>query len=256
MPDKSTAASWFVRNILYGKFQILAKAKSYSITSFNTTITSMGDSIMNTSKSSCGSCDIVFDSRSKPVYCLQCVRWYHKTNCYRGHRCRRTFSDHSSTNTSVDSASHSALRADPPNPTVAVPSATSPLGPISTSNASPLTSILAGSSSLTSTTLAIQNREPLSQPALSIVTPVSDSQRSPPPPRTVPPPLDPDAQQFHPRALPPPRLGKKTKAKQNVADLTPEKAETESLKIELSYARVQIIDLETKNNDKDKTIKI
>ena len=253
MPDKSTAASWFVRNILYGKFQILAKAKSYSIASFNTTITSMGDSIMNTSKSSCGSCDIVFDSRSKPVYCLQCVRWYHKTNCYRGHRCRRTFSHQSSSNISGDSASHSALRADPSNPTVAVPSAISPLGPISTSNASPQT---AGSSSLTSTTLTSQNREPLSQPALSIVTPVPDSQRSPPPPRTVPPPLDPDAQQFQPRALPPPRLGKKTKAKQNAADLTPEKAEIESLKIELSYARAQIIDLETKNNDKDKTIKI
>ena len=85
---------------------------------------------------------------------------------------------------------------------------------------------------------------------------MSESQRSPPLPRTVPPPLDPDAHQFHPQALPPPRIGKKTKAKQNVADLTPEKAEIESLKIELSYARAQIIDLETKNIDKDKTIKI
>ena len=83
-----------------------------------------------------------------------------------------------------------------------------------------------------------------------------DSQRSPPLPRAAPPSLDPDARQFHPQILPPPRIGKKTKAKSNTADLTPEKAEIESLKIELSYARAQIIDLETKNSDKDKTIKI
>ena len=251
MPDKSTAASWFVKNILYGKFQILAKAKSYSIASFNTAITSMGDSLMNTSKSSCGSCDIVFDSRSKPVYCLQCVRWYHKTNCYRGHRCRRTFSDLPFANIAGDSASPSVLQDDPANPTVA----TTPVDQVSTSNASSPTSMIAASSSLTSTP-AIQNREPLQQPALSILSTVSDSQRSPLFPRTVPPPLDPDAQQFHPQALPPPRIGKKTKAKQNAAELTPEKAEIESLKIELSYARAQIIDLETKNIDKDKTIRI
>ena len=85
---------------------------------------------------------------------------------------------------------------------------------------------------------------------------MSGSQRSPPLPRTVPPPLDPNAQQFRPQALPPPRVGKKTKTKQREADLTPEKAEIESLKIELSYARTQIIDLETRNIDKDKTIKI
>ena len=208
MPDKSNTASWFLRNILYGKFQILAKAKSYSIASFNTAITSMGDSIMNTSKCSCGSCDIVFDSRSKPVYCLQCVRWYHKTNCYRGHRCRRTFSDHPSANIAGFSASQSVLRDDPPNPTVALASATSPVDQVSALNASSPTSMVAASSSLTSTP-AIQNREPLLQPAPSILSSMSESQRSPPLPRTVPPPLDPDAHQFHPQALPPPRIVKK-----------------------------------------------
>ena len=256
MPDKSTAASWFVRNILHGKFQILAKAKSYSIASFNTAITSLGDAIMNTSKHSCGSCDIVFDSRSKPVYCLQCVRWYHKTNCYRGHRCRRrTYSDHTISNHTEASATQRTQEDVPLIPTVAIASITSPVAPTPTLSASSQPSTEAASSSVSSMP-AIQNHELIQQPAGSILSSVSDSQRPPPLPRTVPPPLDPDAQQFHPRALPPPRNVKKTKVRQTESDFTPEKAEIESLKIELSYARTQIIDLETKNIDKDKTIKI
>ena len=31
MPDTSTSALWFVKNVLYGKFQVLAKAKSFNI---------------------------------------------------------------------------------------------------------------------------------------------------------------------------------------------------------------------------------
>ena len=35
MPDGSNSALWFLQNVLLGKFQVLAKAKSYNITSFN-----------------------------------------------------------------------------------------------------------------------------------------------------------------------------------------------------------------------------
>ena len=43
---------------------------------------------------------------------------------------------------------------------------------------------------------------------------------------------------------------------QNISNFTPEKAEIESLKIELGYARTKITDLQTKIADRDQTINI
>ena len=43
---------------------------------------------------------------------------------------------------------------------------------------------------------------------------------------------------------------------QNISDFNPQKAEIESLKIELGYARTKITDLQSKIDDKDQTINI
>jgi hypothetical protein len=50
IPDKLACASWFVKNVLYGKFQLLAKAKSYTIARFNDAITNMGETSTNAFK--------------------------------------------------------------------------------------------------------------------------------------------------------------------------------------------------------------
>ena len=93
MPDKSSAASWFVKNVLLGKFQVLARAKSYDISKFNQVLSnlqsSMGLSSEDSNKNPCGFCDKVLDSRSVPTYCFQCTKSFHKTNCFKSHKCIR-----------------------------------------------------------------------------------------------------------------------------------------------------------------------
>ena len=107
MPDKTTSASWFVKNILYGKFQTLARSKSYSISKFNDALTSASQAVTSgkNNEDKCGSCEIAFDSRSKPLYCPKCVRWFHKTNCYRGHSCNGNSRETSSSSAWLQSGS-------------------------------------------------------------------------------------------------------------------------------------------------------
>ena len=66
-------------------------------------------------------------------------------------------------------------------------------------------------------------------------------------------PLNPNAHQFLPQ--PPPNV-RKPRQTQNGSSFTPEKAEIESLKIELGYARTKVVDLQTKNQDHEHTISI
>ena len=62
MPDGLTAALWFSQNVLFGKFQVLAKARSYNISRFNEAISSMAAPPSSSSKTKCASCDVLFDS--------------------------------------------------------------------------------------------------------------------------------------------------------------------------------------------------
>ena len=51
-------------------------------------------------------------------------------------------------------------------------------------------------------------------------------------------------------------MGRKASRNTKLPNFSPEKAEIEALKIELSYARTKVVDLETRNKDAENTIKI
>ena len=90
-----------------------------------------------------------------------------------------------------------------------------------------------------------------------VTCPVASSASLSPSPQEPASILDPDAQTFQPQLLPPAATNKKkSKQKQNLPKFSPERAEIESLKIELGFARTKVVDLETKNNDAENTIKI
>ena len=65
---------------------------------------------------------------------------------------------------------------------------------------------------------------------------------------------NPELPHIHP-PNPPPQT-RRQRMTQNISNFTPEKAEIESLKIELGYARTKITDLQSKIDDRDQTINI
>ena len=268
MPDKSTSALWFVKNVLYGQFQNLAKAKSFSIAGFNQAITAAG----NNPDKKCGYCDRNLDARSYPVNCSSCTKWFHKTNCHKAHRCRSTSNpallpslsispsvSSSVTSLSASTASASSTRAHQ------MPSSTNSYRPPSTKStavsspliitscpSNPAVMRTSASSSL-STSISLTSNSSVTR-SLVITVPSSVSSVTIPTSGISPPSssLNAGAPHFHP---PPPQL-KKAKQTQHLATFTPEKAEIESLKIQLSFARTKITDLETKNKDQEHSLNI
>ena len=284
MPDMSTSALWFVKNVLYGKFQVLAKSKSFNISRFNDAIASMVNPAPNQDDKNCGSCGVMFDSRSRPVYCIRCVGWFHKTNCYRGHRCSRnvsnTFTPSSTASEPVPLAT--SIQSSLPIPSTTFQPTSSPsistlsLSRPTFSNAkSPSTTAVSSShtASIASTSpLSLSSPHPLPATASSVPptasTPSTMSlavlnpcapQFSPQPPSVQQPPQQqyPLPQQQPASQLPPrPSQPRRPRVTQNVSSFTPEQAEIESLKIELGFARTKVVDLQTKLNDRDQTISI
>ena len=262
MPDRSTSALWFVKNVLYERFKDLAKARSFSIAGFNQAITSAGYNPGKHSKK-CGFCDRNLDARSFPLNCSSCDKWFHKTNCHKAHRCMSTSNTglpsslSTPASSSVISLSSSTAEATPTStsyhhpPTKSTTAASTISSTISTSPQSypavlrtsfaPMMAPLSSTSN-SSTTRALVMTVPSSLPSAS----VSTSDISPPSS------LNADAPLFNP---PPPQM-RKAKQTQHLSTFTPEKAEMESLKIELSFARTKITDLETKNKDQEQTINI
>ena len=247
MADKTTAALWFVKNVLYGKFQVLAKSRRYKISNFNHAILdSAVSSPLDPTKMKCGGCDISFDSRSKPIFCPRCTKWFHKTNCQKGHRC---FIPSPIATGPVSPPSTSAqplllqISSDP-HPLPSISSATRTATPTTTSiTSSPVTTSISPSTQLTTI--------PASSVPSSMTSPTTINSCS----------LNPSAQQFIPAALsptPPPQPSRqrRTRPAQNNPDLSPHKAEVESLKIELGYAHTKITELQSKNRDHQETIKI
>lgn len=231
LPDKSTSALWFVRNVLYGKFQVLAEAKCLSISRINEAITSLAGPSSNSSKTKCGSCDIPFDSRSKPVYCVRCVLWFHKTNCHRAHRCGTALPPHvagpsTSRDDQVSPADRDASSLPARQVLPALTASSAPSTPVTTTAA------------LVSLARSTSIETYLAPSAMHVSAPST---------------LNPNAHQFLPQ--PPPNM-RRPRQTQNVSSFTPEKAEIESLKIELSYARTKIVDLQTKSKDQEHTIEI
>ena len=245
MPDKSTSALWFVRNILYGKFQDQAKAKSYSIASLNKAITNAVESSANQFRRKCGHCDRNFDARSHPVHCSHCLKYFHRTNCHKAHKCAcsaQPLANSFPTSSSLTSIVPISMT------TVSSPSQQTPVMFSSASTATALnppvvfTNVVPTIYSTRSTTPAIMSA---SSPLTATVSSASSSD-------ILPPPLNVDAPAFqHPAAQ-----TRRPKLTQNISTFTPERAKVESLKIELSFARTKIADLKVKNDDQEQTINI
>ena len=298
MPDGSPAAAWFVKNVLQGKFLLLAKSKSYNISKFNDAITSISNKGA-IAKNLCGSCLKVLDSRSTPLYCFQCTKQFHKTTgCFRGHKCYKTqvSSSQFSPNTPAASTSVSitamptgslSLCSSPPPTTVpptnspsnaaiqaqsisllptSTPTAPSP--PITSSTrclpytsyssltiVPPAVSLISTLSSCTSSyyqTSTTNMSQLTTIPMVPSYTTATSLTSSTPLVSS----LDPDAPLFQSQNARPHKSTGRTNKKQNSPELSSEKAEIESLKIELGYARTKIVDLEAEVNDHRNTIKI
>ena len=253
MPDKSTSASWFVRNVLYGKMQAFAQAKKHDISAFNDAISKMSSTSSNQANLNtfCGFCLLSFDQRSKPVYCMKCVKWYHKTNCQKSHKCQTSFpdppqaarSEHSSLSSPSSTTSSVLFLPNSMGQTISPP----PTTPSSLSIIHvPITTLARTSSSCSTTSTSAFPTAPITTANVLATVP-------PPPNLSLT--LNPNAQQFSAQPANQP-LPKKTKTRQAPPNFSPEKAEIESLKMELSFARTKIVELDTKNAENEKTISI
>ena len=271
MPDRSTSAMWFVKNVLYCQFHDLAKAKSFSIAGFNQAITSAGNNPGKDSKK-CGFCDRKLDARSYPVNCSNCIKWFHKTNCHKAHKCMSpSLSASTSVSSSVVSLPQSTCAASAGSRSTSSCNSfqqpTTKSTPVTTTSSLTIFTSCSTNPALLRTSSTPQNLSasisatpnPHSSITRSLVitvptsipsSPVSTSDTSPPSY------LNADAPPYHPPPPPPPPQSKKARQTQHLSTFSPEKAEIESLKIQLSFARTKIADLETKNEDHEQTINI
>ena len=94
MPDKSKAPVWFAQHVINGRFQLLAKSKSYDIVKFNEAVRELVTKHLGRVKDqvSCKGCNLPFSGRSTPEHCNQCKQVYHKTKCFpsNDHTCYRS----------------------------------------------------------------------------------------------------------------------------------------------------------------------
>ena len=244
MPDKTTAALWFVTNVLHGKFQVLAKSRRFNISGFNNAIINGVASFpLNPTKMKCGGCGIQFDSRAKPLYCSKCTKWFHKTNCHKGHRCFLLASAPDTPSSSQTGTQSSNTLLPPSDPTTAV--TTGVPSPTTSVTSSPISSLPAV---ITSSLSLVPAPAPSAQLSSSPITIHSF-------------PLNPSAQQFIPASssvAPPPLLTRQRRPRQEQSNLnnSPRKAEVESLKIELGYAHTKIAEIQSRNRDHQETIRI
>ena len=271
MSDKTSAASWFVKNVLHGKFQLLARAKSYDISKFNQELSSfqssMGLSTGDSSKILCGFCDKTFDSRSVPTYCFQCTKSFHKTNCFKSHKCSRlpvrsvlTVSSvpapHTRSVTPCRTSVSNVTTTQQPDTSQTVPTRSLPsFHPAITTTVSSSSNMSSPRSSSPSAT----NSGPNIVPSTEIARLTTEAEQNPVMPGRVSS-LDPNASFFLPQSLSnyqqPSINTRPTKQKSKDQDFSSEKARIESLKIELSYARTKIVDLENKVKDGQESLKI
>ena len=86
-PCNTTAATWFLKNVLSDKFNSLAKSKKYAIKNFNEALSKVSHA-HPLSRDVCGFCSFPLDLRARPVTCDNCLLKFHKsTNCLRRHDC-------------------------------------------------------------------------------------------------------------------------------------------------------------------------
>ena len=249
LPDRLTAAIWFVQNILYDKFKSLAVLKKFDISKLNEAIRSIGTQLPNQDKQKCSSCKASFDLRSKPVSCNRCNTYFHtKPKCQKDHKCAVTPTDNPALN---QPNNHNLMAPYHSNAQLSIQQADLPR-PIdndqldnNTQFVSRNTVDLFDQSESSSEVMPTSTEIGLMRVSTVTIDPTNSnlaSQSS----------LNPEANLFIPPLPKNSRRDKKTA----VPTLTPQKAELEALKIEIRYAKTSIAELEGTLKDKNNTIKI
>ena len=91
MPNKSKAPVWFVDNVIYDRFSLLARTKSFDIENFNKSVRDLvgKHSRKMNATNVCMGCSTQFSGRSLPEHCAECDNYYHK-KCFltKEHHCK------------------------------------------------------------------------------------------------------------------------------------------------------------------------
>ena len=89
MPDKTTAALWFIQNILKERFVSQAKGKKFNIEAINKAVVQADkpDKMAHTHPLDCSHCGKRFTNGSRPVVCSKFSFYKHKTKCITLSRC-------------------------------------------------------------------------------------------------------------------------------------------------------------------------
>ena len=226
MQGHSTSAVWFLECVLMDKFSALAKSKRLSIAQFNQSLNNIQPP-KRVSIQDCGFCQKSLDHRSMSLLCNYCALSFH-TGCLKKHRCNPHLQR---SRTSIpDTITSSSLNlAVMPPPVSASPHANS---------------LTPGDNTTTQYSGSVSFLQPSTIPELtpSISAPIPSTS------------LNPRAPLFSPtdQATGSDQRKKKSHSPNN-SSFNPG---LESIKIELSYAKARIADLENQVNDKEQSIKI
>ena len=249
MPGKLKAAKWFLKYVIYEKFQSLAVSKKYDIKKLNEALAranaSPGTAFINDNK--CDLCSRSFDSRTKPTFCSRCSKWYHKSSCIKDHRCPRDSSSFQSVQVLPNASSDTNQLSRATNIGISYDSSAAPAIVTNCDStlsmpAQPVCSIGQFSASYSSNTHVERTAlgvDYTSTNAGNDLTRVVQRVG-----------LNPNASQFIPTSQ------NKQNKKKNTRNNDPLRAENDSLKVELSFTRTKIIELESKLNDKEQSNKI
>ena len=275
LPDKSTAAQWFVCNILHERFSNLAVTKKINIQKFNQFIAQIGKTTSSLhDRNVCSVCSNQYDCRSKPITCKSCSSTFHR-KCLKIHKCEAA---HLNQHDILGSGSSSS----PKGPSLMLGVNSIPSHANSSTFQFP-TQIKEGTEPLVETAIPDDSSTELIMPCFSTLNPTATSFQ----------PTDTGARQkkrtptsrasslaitnvsndpsqtlstdvvlsIAPRPssnLPneQPQEAQRNKSRKPESLFSPQKAETESLKIELSNARTKVVYLENIIIDKDRSILI
>ena len=109
MPDSTMAPIWFAENLLLPMFKERGASSSSHIQSINNAILSLQTtrgqseqgSLPGNPMKECGGCLKNFTGNACPMPCTSCAKFFHKTSCWKTHRCGDSFSHGISSATSA-----------------------------------------------------------------------------------------------------------------------------------------------------------
>ena len=90
MPDSTPATIWFTENVLLPIFKQRGNASATQIQEINNAIIALtkdNNTMCTPASKRCGGCSRAFSTRNTPIPCPTCAMFFHKTTCWKTHRC-------------------------------------------------------------------------------------------------------------------------------------------------------------------------